>query len=130
MEINKEDSSPLTIESYDAQSITIQGNRYTNSTIISNKEIIDNWLVNSITDLNPENIQSLLASNPEIIIFGHNQTEQQLPISIRSLLAKHRIGAESMSVGAACRTFNILLSENREVVFAAILSSATNETDT
>lgn len=121
MEINKEDSSLLSIESYDAQSITIQGNTYTNSTIVSKLGITDNWQVNSITEVNEDNIQALLTSNPEIIIFGHDQTDQQLPINVRSLLAKQRIGAESMSVGAACRTFNILLSENREVVYAYII---------
>lgn len=123
MEINKEDSSPLSIESYDEQSITIQGNTYTNSTIVSIQGITENWQVNSISEVNEENIKSLLASNPEIIIFGHTQTDQQIPINIRSLLAKRRIGAESMSVGAACRTFNILISENRKVVYAYIITN-------
>lgn len=120
MEINKEAKSPFAIESYNEQSITIQGKRYTTSTIISSKMINTEWQIKSITDLNADNIQSLLTSKPEIIIFGHQQPQKQIPIPIRILLANQSIGSESMSVGAACRTFNILLSENRNVIYAYI----------
>lgn len=120
MEINKEDSSPLAVESYSEQSITIQGKEYSTSTIVSNKNINTDWQINSIEELNTDNIQDLLANNPEIIIFGHQHPEKQIPMHIRTILANNRIGSESMSVGAACRTFNILLSEDRNVVYAYI----------
>ena len=120
MEINKEPKAKFTIESYDAESITIQTKKYTSSTLVSKNNIETNWDVQKITDLNADNIQTILALNPEIIIIGHFLADKQIPIDIRALLAKQRIGIESMSVGAACRTFNILLSENRNVVYAYI----------
>lgn len=120
MEINKEPKTKFSIQSYDTESITIQNTKYTSSTIISKNHIESNWAVQSLGDLNVNNIQSLLSLNPEIIIIGHNNIDEQIPIEIRTLLTKNRIGIESMSVGAACRTFNILLNEDRNVVYAFI----------
>ncbi len=120
MEINKEPQARFSIESYDTESITIQAKKYTSSTLVSKNHIETDWNVQKISDLNENNIQNILSLNPEIIIIGHNITNEQIPLNIRALLTKNRIGIESMSVGAACRTFNILLNENRNVVYAYI----------
>lgn len=122
MEINKEPKTKFSIQSYDTESITVQNTKYTSSTIISKNHIQTNWEVRNLSDLSVNNIQCLLSLNPEIIIVGHNLIDQQIPIDTRALLTKHRIGIESMSVGAACRTFNILLNEDRNVVYAFIAS--------
>jgi uncharacterized protein len=124
MEINKEPKTKFSIQTYDTESITVQDTKYTSSTIISKNHIESNWDPQTLSDLNANNIQSLLSLNPEIIIIGHNKIDEQIPIEIRALLTKHRIGIESMSVGAACSTFNILLNEDRKVVYAFITSSA------
>ncbi len=120
MEINKENKAKFAIESYDAESVTIQSEKYTTSILISSNKIETNWEVRTIADLNTDNIQKILSLKPEIIIIGHDNIDTQIPINIRVLLTKQRIGIESMSVGAACRTFNILLNENRNVVYAYI----------
>ena len=41
-----------------------------------------------------------------------------------SLLSQQRIGIECMSIGAACRTYNILLSEHRAVVAGFIFKNS------
>lgn len=120
MEINKEPKTKFSIQTYDLDSITVHNTKYTSSTIISKNHIASDWEPQSLTDLNANNIQSLLALNPEIIIIGHNNINEQIPIEMRALLTQHRIGIESMSVGAACRTFNILLNEDRNVVYGFI----------
>jgi uncharacterized protein len=40
------------------------------------------------------------------------------------MLIEHRIGVETMDTPAACRTYNVLASENRSVVAALILEPA------
>ncbi|HAU0934786.1 TPA: hypothetical protein JBH70_12550, partial [Legionella pneumophila] len=50
------------------------------------------------------------------IIIGHLQTGKTLPVTLISQLSQKRIGIECMSIGAACRTYNVLLSEHRAVV--------------
>lgn len=123
MEINRQDNHTFTIKSYDEQSITVAETQYTHSIFISNQKIQTDWPVNSITDLTENNIQPLLNFNPEIIIIGHTDINLQLPISTRIFLAQQRIGIENMNIGSACRTFNILLSEGRKVVFGYIPST-------
>lgn len=120
MEINKEPKVKFSIDTYDAESITIQSKKYNSSTLISNKSIETNLTIKKISDLNENNIEMFLNLNPEIIIIGHNNQDEQVPINVRIILTKKGIGIESMSVGAACRTFNILLSEKRNVVFGYI----------
>ena len=120
MDINKEPQAKFTITSYDAEGITIHTQKYTSSTIVSKNHIEANWGVLKISELDENNLQTILNLNPEIIIIGHDATDEQIPMNIRVLLANKRIGIESMSVGSACRTFNILLNDNRNVVYAYI----------
>lgn len=123
MEINKEPNAKHTIASYDTESITIQSKRYTSSILISKNHLETTWNIKQISDLNEEQIQKILCLEPEIIIIGHNVSNEQIPINTRILLTKKGIGIESMSIGAACRTFNILLNENRNVVYGCILNT-------
>ncbi len=45
-----------------------------------------------------------LLLEPEILLIGHHQVQMKV-----------KIKAETMSFGAACRTYNVLLTEGREV---------------
>ncbi len=66
--------------------------------------------------------QFLLQLQPEVILIGYNG-HNKLLIELIQDLAKKKIGLECMSIGAACRTFNILLSEGRKVVAGFILNN-------
>lgn len=52
---------------------------------------------------------------PELIVVGTGDKQQFLPPKIQVQIAQARIGLEMMSTASACRTFNILLSEDRKV---------------
>jgi len=117
MHINLESADKHTIQSYSDSEIKINHVLYQDSILISRDEIISPWGVHSVEELSNEAIlASLLKFNPEIIIIGHKQLAMQLPIDVIERLSKLRIGIENMSIGAACRTFNVLLSEQRAVV--------------
>ncbi|MDF1758069.1 MAG: MTH938/NDUFAF3 family protein [Legionellaceae bacterium] len=121
MEITLDIAEPNSIKSYDEKSITIAEQSYHNSIIVSKDTIHDKWPIQSISDISTENIQPLLSEKPEIIIIGHSEPNKQIPGNILAMLSKERIGVECMSVGAACRTFNLLLAEHRTVMFGYIL---------
>ncbi|MCZ2328580.1 Mth938-like domain-containing protein [Bartonella sp. F02] len=55
----------------------------------------------------------------EVLLVGTGVELLRLPEELRVLLWEKRISADTMSTGAAVRTFNVLLSENRAV--AALL---------
>lgn len=122
MQINREASDKHTIQSYSDTQITVNNNAYSDSVIISRQTIVSNWAVHSLADLNDAHFLPLLALQPEVIIIGHNQPGVQLPMAIIQSLAKQRIGIECMSIGAASRTFNVLLGEQRAVVAGILFS--------
>ncbi len=121
MEIQLESPDPHAIQSYTDTSITVNGVLYQNSIIISKDSIQTAWPVHSVLELCEKNITSLCDHSPEIILIGHSEHGKHIPISVVSFLANRRIGIECMTVGAACRTFNVLLSEHRAVVLGYII---------
>ena len=123
MELNKEAAATFAIQSYDKTSVTINGHKYASSLIVNKNAINSTWEITDITTLDTHQLEDLLQYSPEIIIFGHNNNSALLPMSVRAHLAQLGVGSECMSLGAACRTFNILLGEGRNVVFAVILNN-------
>lgn len=121
MHINLEATDKHSVQAYTEKEIKVNSLIYTHSLIISKQEVISNWPISSIRELNEDTLKPLLHSHPKIIIIGHQQIGQFAPELIRLDLGKHRIGFETMSIGAACRTFNVLLGEQREVVIGLIL---------
>ncbi len=121
MHISLENSENNSIQAYSDEEIKVNSNLYRQSLIISSHEIISDWQIKTIKELNEDNLSPLLRYEPKIIIIGHKQQGQFAPMSIMAELANRRVGLETMSIGAACRTFNVLLGEHREVVLGIIL---------
>ncbi|MBE0452200.1 Mth938-like domain-containing protein [Roseovarius autotrophicus] len=61
-----------------------------------------------------------LAGAVDVIFVGTGAEMAHLPVALRSALEEAGIGVESMNTPAACRTFNVLLSEGRRVALAAL----------
>ena len=86
------------------------------------QSIITDRSVDSIDKLTPETLKPLISQSiaPEIILIGHNNPSKFPPPTTTDYLSKQRIALESMSIGAACRTYNVLLSEHRNIVLGII----------
>ncbi len=89
--------------------------------LISAEQILQ-W--NVTHQLNVADIQSVLALSPEIVILGLADMQQLPSAAIYGAFLERGIGFEVMDIGAACRTFNILLGEDRRVVAALILAAS------
>ena len=122
MEINLEAADPHAIQGYSDQWIQINFVSYEKSLIVSATEIISCPTIKKIQEMDSSYLKLLLQSNPKIIIIGHEQTGCFPPIDIIKQLSKKSIGIECMSIGAACRTYNVLLAEHRAVVAGFIRS--------
>lgn len=122
MHINLEAVENNTIQAYHDNQIQINSIVYERSLIVSRKEIITDLIIKDIRDIDDHYLHQLLEFKPEVIIIGHEALGTFPALSIRSQLSQHRIGLECMSIGAACRTYNVLLSEERAVVAGFILT--------
>lgn len=95
--------------------------RHDRSLVVSGDRIETEWPVGSVAQLAGDHIAVILAMAPEIVLLG---TGARLDFPDRALLVplhKAGIGVEVMDTPAACRTYNLLLAEGRNVVAALIL---------
>ncbi len=92
--------------------------------IINPTSLISDWTVNNLEDLTEDSITQIVALAPEIVILGVGAQFVLPPISITLLFQKHKMGLEVMDTAAACRTYNFLLNEGRNVT-AALIQIAT-----
>ena len=120
MEINKENQETHSIQSYHEQWIQIAGQSYSGSVLLSQQELISPW--GNLSELSLSRIQTVDLTGIELIIMGHLQMNYTIPFEIRQYLANQGIGLEIMGLGPACRTFNILLGEHRQVIGLFYLS--------
>ena len=79
------------------------------------------WECERYEDLTADHFAALIATQPELVIFGSgNRLRFPKPVFLRALM-QHRIGIETMYTLAACRTYNILAGEGRQVIAALLI---------
>jgi uncharacterized protein len=74
--------------------------------------------------LGPEHFAQLADLRVEVVIFGSGPRIRFPRPAWIAPLAARRIGIETMDTAAACRTYNILAQEGREVAVALLLDPA------
>lgn len=125
MHISREPLEIHTVQAYSDRKIKLNNCIYTQSFILNRDTLITGWPPQDITDLNTSNLNPILELCPKIILIGHAAPQHPIPLKAIELIAQQQTGFECMSIGAACRTFNVLLSEQRDVVLGIILSGNT-----
>jgi len=101
--------------------IIIGGRTYTRGLLVSPERIDTDWGPESAADFSPEHFEALLAPEPQIILVGTGK-QQIFPAPATYLAVRRRgIGVDVMDTGAACRTYNILVSEGRKVAAGLIM---------
>lgn len=111
------------IKAYDADSIQLASQRITTNCLIAPDQVISDWGARDISQLTDANIEPILKLEPEIVILSSNSPNQFPSQMVSAAFLSRGIGLEVMQLGAACRTFNVLLSEDRRVVAALLLNT-------
>ncbi|MEO8384892.1 MAG: Mth938-like domain-containing protein [Betaproteobacteria bacterium] len=105
--------------------IAINGKNIGNAVIVLPERIIDPWVTSassaSAQTLCIADFADLLALKPELVVFGSGSAFQFPDRAIIAEFAKARIGFEVMSTPAACRTYNVLMSEGRKIAVALLI---------
>lgn len=111
----------LLIQAFDDGRITVADRVYTRSLILSPERLLDDWCPQHFDELETSDFDSLETFTPEIVLLGTGPSHRFPHPSLTANLMQAGIGVEVMGTAAACRTFNILLSEGRRVVAALLL---------
>lgn len=93
----------------------------TRSFIVSAAELREEWAVTDPGGLSLESLAPALALGPEILVLGTGDRICFPASQVFAALAERGIGLEVMDTAAACRTYNVLVGEERPVVAALIL---------
>jgi uncharacterized protein len=110
------------IRSYQPGYIGVNSSVYEHSIIVAPSLEVMSWAPRTYADLLPEHFDFLLTSKPQFILLGTGY-KMHLPCpEIRLALQKIGVGIEFMDTAAACRTYNVLLTENRDVVAALLIT--------
>ena len=116
-------TSRYSISAYTADNVTINERPYSQSLILSPAVLVNPSPINSINDLNEHTLQAVLDLNPDVVLLGTGEKQIFPEPKIFALLGEKGIGLEVMNTGALCRTFNILVAEDRDVVAVIIQDS-------
>jgi len=122
MKFTQSKYSTLTIRQISKGEIWIGDEKITENVILFRDEIKRNFSLIGSADLNEHMIGNLVTKQPEIIIFGCGFKPIIPPQKLIFSLARKGIGFECMDTPAACRTFNILISEDRDAAAILILN--------
>lgn len=97
---------------------------YEGAIILSAKTVIPGWAAESIEALTERMLQPVFELEPEIVLLGTG-CEQLFPEpALMMSFYRRGIGIEAMTTHAACRTFNVLMSERRNAVAAMLPAGA------
>ena len=110
------------IRAYNDGKITVNEKTISQSVVIT-PDGNQPWGPRSIEELTPEHINQLCELDPELVIIGTGKALTLPPPALTVALQIRGIGVEIMAHGAACRTFNVLLAEDRRVIVALIMGS-------
>ena len=101
--------------------VRIGGQTYRASLVVSAGVLIEDWPVRDAAALNEETLEAVLDLAPEIILLGTGERQVFPDPRLYAAVAARGVGIEVMDNGAACRTYNVLLAEGRNVALALIL---------
>lgn len=102
--------------------VEVNRRRHQASLVVSGERLITDWPVADVEALAADHMAAIVALKPEVVLLG---TGAKLRFPSPALLAplyKAGIGVEVMDTPAACRTYNILQGEGRNVVAALIVA--------
>lgn len=108
------------IHSYESGQFKINEEIYNESLLIGTHLLIS-WLPQNFKQLSLDDLTPLLQYHPDLILLGTGEELIFPDASLFHFFYSHNVGFEVMNTLAACRTFNVLVSERRNVIAALLI---------
>jgi uncharacterized protein len=108
-----------TFTGYGENYVAVNGARLERSSIVLPDRILD-WNVAGFDALRAEDFQVFTTLQLEIVLLGTGNRQRFPHPRLTAALAHARVGVEVMDLQAACRTYNILVAEERKVAAALL----------
>lgn len=112
----------LRIAAYSNNSITVASKSYNSNVIITSETVVEACLPDHAQNMTAPHVKTIIELKPEVVLFGTGKTTAFPPDEICHALYVRQIGFEVMDTGAACRSFNFLSGEGRQIVAALFIT--------
>jgi uncharacterized protein len=109
------------IRAYSGEELKIGEHSIHSSCIVMADALIAHWPPATLDELQVNHLEPIFELQPELVLLGTGPRQRFASAEIRAVFAARKIGLEAMDLGAACRTFNILVQEDRRVAAALFL---------
>lgn len=109
------------ITAVDVDHVTINGQNHTSSLLVLPQHLHTPWASHGFEALTNQDFQPVIESGCDVLLLGTGRHQRFPHPSLLQELTGARIGVEVMDTAAACRTFNILVAEGRNVAAALLI---------
>jgi uncharacterized protein len=116
-------SGANTITGYGPGYVEINQTPYSHAVLISSDGAISQWPVQSFEGLDTSHFAQMVDLKPELILIGTGDKQRFPRPELLKTLISAKIGFEIKDTQAACRTYNILVGEGRQVLLALIVEA-------
>jgi len=101
--------------------IRIGADEYRENVIVAVDRVVTGWAPGGFEGMRDADFELFVRERYDIVLLGTGATQRFPAAEVVRPLVEARIGVEVMDTKAACRTYNILVSESRRVAAALIV---------
>jgi uncharacterized protein len=110
------DPGLLTVRRYEPGEIAVGEQLLRAPCLLSAQRIVADWSARSVAGLVEADLAAVLALEPQVLLLGTDAAGERPALALRRQLEARGIAVETMGLGAACRTYSVLVQEFRPVV--------------
>lgn len=112
------------ITGYAQDHVLVNKERHDGNVVILANKLLPDWAPGGFAGLAVADFEAILPLQPEVVLIGTGRRQRFPNPALLRPLMEARIGFEVMDLAAACRTYNILVSESRAVAVALLFDPA------
>jgi uncharacterized protein len=121
MQIARDPNSSVTVRHVEPGEVRIGDRTIRQDVVITPDREVLEWPSGDVEQLEENDFSSLFAREPEVIVLGTGWEPVMPPRELVFAMARRGVGFEAMTTPAACRTFNILVQEERRAAAVLLL---------
>jgi uncharacterized protein len=110
------------VRSYSPGELRVGEETLRRSCVMRADQLLREWRPQSIEELTLEDLEAVIGLEPEIVVLGTGARQRFPRTELMAAVLSRGIGLEVMDTAAAARTYNVLVSEDRQVVAAMFVA--------
>ena len=120
LSLNSDERSNL-IRAYGPGWIMVNDQKITDSVLVMREQLVTHWPPKDFAALAEAHFEQILVQRPEIVLLGTGARQRFPHPRLSRALLEAGVGMEVMDTSAACRTYNIVMAEGRDVLAALLM---------